>query len=492
MSHKNLVSLLCVLVVSLACISMAQAADAGSATFAAFYDAKSSIGWIWAGIAAVSVGVLVLIGAPVIGPIMAPTITAIGTSIGGLFGLSGIAATNFGLALLGGGALSAGGLGIAGGTTLLAVTLTFGTEVVIDYSVGSLTTVYDQNKFVSDSRTLMTLPLPRMTGDTESVKAAIEELQPKAFSDAWSCMKTRPERLEVFKGCMAGQQISARQRVRNAIATMKRYKPRGNMTKKNSEQRSAMLALLYFIDNDYASAKIEAENAYRLGLDIGHQPTLPAFIQSTSQLYDESPDFQDSFNRLQYAVKAEPNNALTPLLFATYLDRLSYRLNEGKAKIKDLQRVSVLANSKTLPDDERKLAVNQMLLAHDLMQAKVNQQRILSLTGTTNQTVINNPKTVTFVKTALNNYGVVLEEAGTMVQRQESLLSGLEKDVRWSQRVRKAKDALLGKVDPYNEQEVSLIKFKYALDKYKSGKADLTARVRAFELQLEEEKKSWW
>jgi hypothetical protein len=43
----------------------------------------------------------------------------IGTAIGGAMGLSGVAATNAGLAWLGGGALAAGGYGMAGGTVLL-------------------------------------------------------------------------------------------------------------------------------------------------------------------------------------------------------------------------------------------------------------------------------------------------------------------------------------------------------------------------------------
>lgn len=486
MSHRHLANLLGVFAVSLICISVAQAAD-GPATFVSFYEAKWTIDWVWAGLAALLVGILVFIGAPVIGPIMAPAITAIGTSIGGLFGLSGIAATNFGLALLGGGALSAGGWGVLGGTTLLAATLTFGTEVVIDYSLGSLTTAYDQKKFEADSRTLMTLPFPRMKGDTDSVEAAIEELQPKTFKDAWVCIQKRPDSLDVFKGCMAGQQIPPGLRVKNAIARMKRHKPTPKITMVDDEQRRTMLALLYFIDNDYQSAKREAKQAYALGLKNKHQPTLPAFIQSASQLYDESPSFRDSFARFEYVVKAEPDNALTPLLFATYLDRLSYRLNEGTARLADLKRIAGLAES--LPSDERKMIVNHILLTHDLMQAKVNQQRIISLTGTTNQTVRSNPNTRSVVKAALNDYGVVLTHAGSMVQKQESLLSALRKGDSWWQRVKKKAGDLLGKEDPYMEQQESLRKFKDSLAQYKSGVADLTARVRKFEQELDAAKR---
>lgn len=44
---------------------------------------------------------------------------ALGAALGGAAGLSGVAATNFGLALLGGGSLAAGGAGVAGGMILV-------------------------------------------------------------------------------------------------------------------------------------------------------------------------------------------------------------------------------------------------------------------------------------------------------------------------------------------------------------------------------------
>jgi hypothetical protein len=55
-----------------------------------------------------------------VGAVAAP---AIGGAIGSLGGLSGAAATSHGLAVLGGGALSAGGLGMAGGTVAVALTV---------------------------------------------------------------------------------------------------------------------------------------------------------------------------------------------------------------------------------------------------------------------------------------------------------------------------------------------------------------------------------
>ena len=65
-------------------------------------------------IAAAGAGAAVVIGAGAF-LVAAP----IGAAIGGIAGLSGAAATNFGLALLGGGSLAAGGFGMAGGMAVV-------------------------------------------------------------------------------------------------------------------------------------------------------------------------------------------------------------------------------------------------------------------------------------------------------------------------------------------------------------------------------------
>ena len=58
----------------------------------------------------------------VLGPLSFVAAPAIGGAIGTLGGLSGAAATSHGLALLGGGSLAAGGLGMAGGTAVVTAT----------------------------------------------------------------------------------------------------------------------------------------------------------------------------------------------------------------------------------------------------------------------------------------------------------------------------------------------------------------------------------
>ncbi len=72
-----------------------------------------------------------------------------------MMGLSGIAATNAGLALLGGGSIASGGFGIIGGTALLTAALSFGTDVVIDYTIGKAVSDYKYSNLVENSKTCL-------------------------------------------------------------------------------------------------------------------------------------------------------------------------------------------------------------------------------------------------------------------------------------------------------------------------------------------------
>jgi len=465
--------------------SPAFAAD-GGATFDAFYQSAWTINYGLAAIVALAIGVFVFIGAPVLGPFITPAITALGTSIGGLFGLSGIASTNFGLALLGGGSIASGGFGILGGTALLAAALTFSTEVALDYSIGKLSTAYDAMIFQQASRQMMTLPLPRNTSTPESVEAAGKVLSPSPTDGVWPCIKQSPDGIDAFKGCLDARQRPQSERVKAAIAEMERFRPTPSMSLESAERKSAMLALLHFLDNDYAKANVAARDAYSYGLKAMHAPTLPSFIQSISMLYDEKPNFADSFKRFEYAIIAEPDNALTPLLFAAYLDRFSYRLNDGSATIADLHRLDALAQS--LPDDERKLAIQQTHLAHYLRQLKLAQQKVLSLTESETLSIRKNPRTIKVVQSALKDYGQTLLIGNEMVKRQETLLGQLKRDSSWWNQVKAWGKSFTSKEDTTLLEEItrSLKEFEKVLIKYRSGHIALTQSVTRYENLYEE------
>lgn len=67
-----------------------------------------------------------------------PIATWVGSALGSLHGLGGIAAVNWGLAMLGGGAISSGGLGVLGGITILNMIGDVALAVALDKSLEKL------------------------------------------------------------------------------------------------------------------------------------------------------------------------------------------------------------------------------------------------------------------------------------------------------------------------------------------------------------------
>jgi hypothetical protein len=448
----------------------------GATTFESFYRPASGINWWYLGVAAALVGILAFVGFPILAPV--GLITSIGTSIGGLFGLSGIAATNSGLALLGGGAMATGGFGVIGGTALLAAALTFGRDVTIDYAIGSLTSKYEANKFAEASLKMMTLPLPLNTSGPDSVKAAGEALDSTVVRDSFACAKQFPSSVDDFKQCLAAKQKPQHQLVRDALLAMNSN--RGSTSAPDIEREAAMYALLHFLNNDYVSAKTAALRAYELGVKKG-SPTLPAFIYSASLLYDESPNLPNSWAIFKYAISGEPKNPLTPVLFSAYLDRLSYRFNDGAVGVGQVDLISRFAA--TLDDDIRKLVIQQTIFSHDLMQIKVAQQRIMSLTGSQSRNIRESPKTLAAVKASLNDYNLLLEIGKALSARQFVLLNALSRDGSWVETIKGGENPFKSSSEMFASLgwPDSLDKYKVALDAYERSKKVLEDRVNVLE-----------
>ncbi len=457
-------------------------------TFESFYKADFSVSWLVNGLAAVLVGLLVLWGMPILAPSIMAAIGSIGTTVGGVFGFSGVAATNFGLALLGGGAVASGGFGVVGGTALLAAALTFGTDVTLDYAIGALSQKYDQNKFAEASLKMMTLPLPVNTSGSASVREAGEALKPTFGGDAWHCVNQYPDSIADFKSCLALVGKTQNARIGQALARM--HSKRNTNSIATLERDAAMISLLEFLSNDYLSAQKSALLSYELARKNKGQPTLPAFVYASSLLYNEVPDFNESFDKFKYAVIGEPKNALTPVLFATYLDRLTYRLNDRAAGVDQIARLSRFAAS--LPNDQRKLAIQQTLLSHIFMRIKVAQQNVLALVRTQNASIRNKPQTLTIVKAAFQDYEQLLTMSTDLIPRQGDLLDVLANDNSWWESVKQGKNPLKKSGQALVEQRWpnALMKFQHAFISYHQGKAALQAEINSFERELRENLKA--
>ena len=153
---KSLLRNLIVVALLVVCASRMSAAEYG--TFESFYSSGGLGFWDWTfivgGTIAVAVLTFVTFGG---GAAAAPAwIATVGTWIGSTVGLSGIAAANFGLALLGGGAVAAGGLGVAGGVAVLTAMMTFGVDMAVTYGTDAALEKWSHDKFVEANVPYMT------------------------------------------------------------------------------------------------------------------------------------------------------------------------------------------------------------------------------------------------------------------------------------------------------------------------------------------------
>ena len=162
-----------VVILAVGSSSLAHAANE-YATFASFYkqDPSSFIIIIGAVVAAAIAAAAILLTGGTGGPI----VLALGTSIGNLLGYAGAVATNVGFALLGGGAIAAGGLGMTGGVALLSAALTFGTTIGFDYSIDRGLAEYNYHRLRARSAEMVNLPPVVNNSGSDAYKRAIEIL----------------------------------------------------------------------------------------------------------------------------------------------------------------------------------------------------------------------------------------------------------------------------------------------------------------------------
>jgi len=381
-------------------------AETEYATFESFYQPGWSPMWWLAGLAA-------LVGAGAIfftGGTASPIVVGIGTWIGGLMGFSGIAATNAGLALLGGGSIASGGFGIVGGAALLTAALTFSTEVVIDYGSGKAMSAYSYSKFSELSKDMTSLPLPKNKTGPDSYKAALEVL----------------EQVDDKEPIMAA---SNQQIIEQAVEKLSSSRSRAASDTDQLREES-LLALLMFLKNDYSGAKTASNTAYALAHRLEQKATLPAFIYSTAVLYDTKPDVDFALRFFAYSVTNE-ETPLTPLLFAIILDRAMYRMNDGAVTTEFLDRLFNL--SKHFDHDKRKAAIQLGILNRYFIRLKLEQQAIITLARSESQRIRGNKKTLDDVNRSLANYKIMLLTSRSIVDGQYIDVSGKIKD-RWVDR----------------------------------------------------------
>ncbi|RUM44528.1 MAG: hypothetical protein DSY46_05320 [Hydrogenimonas sp.] len=352
------------------------------ATFESFYVESLAIGWILSAIIAIAVGFIVFFT----GGTASPIVISIGSWIGSLAGYSGIAATNYGLALIGFGSLATGGLGIAGGIAILTAALTFSTEVIIDYTLTTAINTYNYHKFVDDSKKMLTLPIPQNEDGSSEYEKIVEYLKESIDTEkplfTESNQKVLQHALDQFKIVTD----DSKERIKDYV----------------------LRSYLLFVRNRYREAKEDAQKAIELAREQKLRRTLPAFIYAVSTLYEEKFDYdQLTTNYFRYAILAEPDNAFIPLMFAIYLDRLLYRMNDNTdLNHKSLDKVKEIAME--IKDEEIKAQSLMILLMRYFIRIKIEQQKILALAESENDRIKESPKTLDILKRSLEEYKALL------------------------------------------------------------------------------------
>lgn len=306
-------SLLWLIVVS-ACTLPLQAADYG--TFESFYEVPLLSPWEWVllvgGTVAAAVAAFFTLGAA------APAwMATVGAWIGSTAGLSGAAATSYGLAMLGGGSIAAGGLGVAGGVAVLSAASSLSVEI-ISYATSAALEKWDRGKYIEANKNMMTLPLPRNDNGGDAYEETMEYLQKNYVKD-----------LPISDA--ANQTI-----LRQATDILQK----GVALEDDEEyalKNRTLLALLHLQQNEYTFAYVEALKAMQHASNAKEERTLACYIWALAQLSDPSCRCtNDVLQGLRIAYTQEPDNDLMSIMTSCCMDRLMYRYHYGQLSIDHL------------------------------------------------------------------------------------------------------------------------------------------------------------
>lgn len=405
------------------------------ATFESFYVKNLTIGWWGWIIAALVASIAGLVVIFFTGGIASPIVLGIGSYIGSLSGLSGIAATNYGLALLGGGSIASGGFGIIGGVALLTASLTFSTEVIIDFAVTKGINTYDKSKMIENSKNILTLPIPVNIDGSKQYKKIIDKLEENINKEE---LMNSDNNQEVLNNILINNNLSDEDL---KDVTLKSY--------------------LYFYTYQYNKAKEFAEKSIILAREQEIRRTFPAYIYSISSIYEGNffKEFDEINNKyFRYSILAEKDNELIPVIFSIYLEHILNNINSRDISeyVSFLEKINVIAFE--IENDKYKKAVITTMIVKYYEQIKIEQQKILSLTQTSNKSIKSNPKTLSIIKQAFADYS--------------SLLSILEEI---------SKDKLFYDIDKELKKQKEKVELSILFARYNESKAYLRLLVENFE-----------
>jgi tetratricopeptide (TPR) repeat protein len=234
-----------------------------------------------------------------------------------------------------------------------------------EYTIDNLYNDYQHSSLVESSEDLPTLPFPINVNGTKLYQQAVTNLK-----------NIKPDEIG---------SPNSRKKIYEQIERLKH----NDLFSKSQ----ALLALLYFMVNDYEQAKHYSSKF------IQQHPnsSLPEFIYAVSNLYDEQVLYHaESFNFFEKSILSEPDNKFIPLMFSIYLDRYILRFGVDTAFFNDMYDLTLSA-----PFKAHNLTI---LLSQYIILLKQEQQKITVLTTTDNTTIKQSPATLAVAEQSFNNY----------------------------------------------------------------------------------------
>ena len=325
------------------------------ASFKSFYQGSWTASWWSSGLGAISGTASAVAAAPGQGGMM----TALGTGIGSMLGLTGPAAARFGTAVLGGGAAAGGGLALAGGASLLSAALSYSTEVVLDYSATRGSRPFQSQQFREASHGMMQLPFPVNETGSARMREAVRRLNTIGYKE-----NTTPK------------MVMGTAEFRSALDLM-RSPAESRLSDELRVRELALLALLELYSGDYERAGSAARDALEIVGRAKHRVTVLHYIDAVAMLAAERPDHERSFSAFERAVLDEPDNPFATVMFAAYLDRLVTRMNDRSVPDGLLHEAHALAGS--VKEERQQVVIKLGLLSRYLIRVKQEQQVVASL-----------------------------------------------------------------------------------------------------------------
>lgn len=308
-------------------------------TFNSLYSKHIGLGaWALALASAIFAGALVYFT----GGAAKPLVTQIATWIGQMAGLSGDAATGFGLALLGGGAAAGVNWSVSTTSAVMAALISFSGSVATEETIRRHSAEYDRAKLISAFAGMPAIPLPIETSGSVPYEATIKYLH-----DNYKNTALRSDRIN--------QQV-----ISSAIDQLERMKVQAM-----SDSRGMfLLAVLYQMRGKQG----DCESCYSLCLNIleletamgtkTNKLTAPIALKAVCALGMHHEEASSALGLFEDVVKIETSSVMVPLATAVFADRYVMRedvfnadgvirlLEAGKGleekRIKDLYTMSLL------------------------------------------------------------------------------------------------------------------------------------------------------